>query len=376
MKAREHAIPLFELYLDYSKAFDTVNHGHLWNILEDMGFPPHTIHLISQLYDTQECRVRLNCGLSDWFAPERGVRQGCTNSPDLFNLYTEHVMRTATGKFSSGFNIGGRQISDLRYADDTALLTTSAQEMQLWLNAVNEAGKEYDLQLNVKKTKHMRSNTNDQQAITANDENIEEVNQFVYLGVQLNNNGDRRVEIKRRIGLAKTAITKCDYIWKSSDVSLNSKLSLIKAIGTSVMTYGCEAWVCEPNRNQIEAFEMWYLRRTLGITWKDRKTNNYVLEKSGQKREIYPQIAARKLRYFGHTIRHNSLEKDTMLGMVPNQRKRGRPAARWIDDILHWTGAANVGQATRWAEDRHHWRNLVHRTVSRLKSGSHDRHND
>jgi len=135
-----------------------------------MGFPPQNIHLISQLYDNQECRVRLNCGESDWFSPSRGIGQGCTNSSNLFNLYTEHVMRIAKERFNGGFNIGGQRISDLRYADDTKLLATSAHDIQQWINHVNDVGKEFGLRLNIKKTKLMRSNTLDQTDITVDGE--------------------------------------------------------------------------------------------------------------------------------------------------------------------------------------------------------------
>ena len=153
-KAREWQIPLFLCFIDYKKAFDTVNHNILWKSLKQLGWPTHYIYILSHLYDFQKCRVRLDVGTSDNFMPGKGVRQGCPQSPDLFSIYTEIIMRTALENYTSGFKIGGRTINHLRYADDTVLIATTADNLQTLINQVNEAGKSFQLRLNVKKNEN------------------------------------------------------------------------------------------------------------------------------------------------------------------------------------------------------------------------------
>ena len=122
-KAIEFNRPVYMCFIDYSKAFDTVQHQKLWDTLVSMGFPRHVVELLRTLYDDQESAVRTTCGDSTWFKIEQGVRQGCILSPHLFNAYAEYIMRLALENCSSGISIGGRTINNLRYADDTTLLT-------------------------------------------------------------------------------------------------------------------------------------------------------------------------------------------------------------------------------------------------------------
>ena len=109
-------------FIDYAKAFDCVDHNKLWKILKEMGIPDHLNCLLRNLYAGQEARVRTGHGTIDWFQKGKGVRQGCILSPCLFNLYTESIMRNAgLQETQAGIKIAGRNISNLRYADDTVL---------------------------------------------------------------------------------------------------------------------------------------------------------------------------------------------------------------------------------------------------------------
>ncbi|XP_072051973.1 uncharacterized protein [Amphiura filiformis] len=110
--------PLFLCFIDYSKAFDCVQHGKLWIIMKDMGFSSHVVDLIRSLYKGQEATVRTEGGDSECFTIGQGVRQGCILSPYLFNIYAEHIMRNALDGYEGMVSIGGRQISNLRFADE------------------------------------------------------------------------------------------------------------------------------------------------------------------------------------------------------------------------------------------------------------------
>ena len=119
-----------------------------------MGFPKHVVELVRTLYN-QESAVRTICGDSEWFKIERGVRQGCILSPHLFNAYAEYIMRMALDNCECGINVGGRRINNLRYADDTTLLASNAEDLEHLIERVRLESEKFGLNLNVGKTKVM-----------------------------------------------------------------------------------------------------------------------------------------------------------------------------------------------------------------------------
>ena len=115
-------------FIDYAKAFDCVDHNKLWKILKEMGIPDHLTCLLRNLYTGQEAAVRTRHGTTDWFQIGKGVHQGCILSPCLFNFYAEYIMRNAgLEEAQSGIKIAGRNINNLRYADDTILMAESEE---------------------------------------------------------------------------------------------------------------------------------------------------------------------------------------------------------------------------------------------------------
>ena len=122
-KAREFQKNLYFCFIDYAKAFDYVDHNKLWKILKEMGIPDHMTCLLRNLYAGQEATVRTGHGTTDWFQIGKGVCQGCILSPCIFNLHAEYIMRNAgLNDAQAGIKIAGRNISNLRYADDTTLM--------------------------------------------------------------------------------------------------------------------------------------------------------------------------------------------------------------------------------------------------------------
>ena len=125
-KSREFQKNIF--FIDYTKAFDCVDHKKLWKILKEMGIPDHLTCLLRYLYADQEATVRIGHGTTDWFQIGKGVRQRYILSPCLFNLYAEYIMRNAElDEAQAGIKIAGRNISNLRYADDTTLMAESEE---------------------------------------------------------------------------------------------------------------------------------------------------------------------------------------------------------------------------------------------------------
>ena len=130
-KAREFQKNIYFFFIDYGKAFDCVDHNKLWKILQEMGTPDHLTCLLRNLYAGQEAMVRAGHGTTDWFHSGKGVRQGCILSLCLFNLYAEYIMRNAgLEETQAGIKIARRNISNLRYADDTTLMAESEEELK------------------------------------------------------------------------------------------------------------------------------------------------------------------------------------------------------------------------------------------------------
>ena len=157
-KAREFQKNIYFCFIDYAKAFDCVNHIKLWKILKEMGIPDHLTRLLRNLYVGQEATVRTEHGTTNWFKIRKGVHQGCILSPCLFNLYAEYIMRNAgLDEAHTGINIAGRNINNLRYADDTTLMAESEEELKTLLMKVKEESQKVGLKLNIQKTKIMAS---------------------------------------------------------------------------------------------------------------------------------------------------------------------------------------------------------------------------
>ena len=142
------------IFIDHSKAFDSVNHCELFTTLSQMGFPMHIVRLIQALYTDHEAKIRWNGSHTDSFKIGKGVSQGCFLSPHLFSTYTEQIMRESNVN-EYEIKVGGRKMSNLRYADDTALCTNNHKEATRFINELNKAGEGKSLKLNAKKTKYM-----------------------------------------------------------------------------------------------------------------------------------------------------------------------------------------------------------------------------
>ena len=158
-KATEFQKNIYFCFIDYAKAFDCVDHNKLWKILKEMGsLVDHLSCLLKNLYAGREATVRTGHGTTDWFQTGKGVHQGCILSPYLFNLYAEYIMRNAgLEEAQAGIKIAGRNINNLRYADDTIFMAEGEEELKSLLIKVKEESEKVDLQLNIQETKIMAS---------------------------------------------------------------------------------------------------------------------------------------------------------------------------------------------------------------------------
>ena len=177
-----------------------------------------------------------------------------------------------------GINIAGRNINNLRYADDTTLMAESEEELKSLLMKVKGESEKVVLKLDIQKTKIMASGPITSWQIDG--ETVETVLDFIFLGSKITADGDCSHEIKRRLLLGMKVMTYLDSILKSRDITLPTKVHLVKAMVFPVVMYGCESWTVKKVECQrIDAFELWCWRRLLRVPWTARRSNQSILKK-------------------------------------------------------------------------------------------------
>ena len=180
-------------------------------------------------------------------------------------------------KAKAGIKIAGRNINNLRYADDTTLMAESEEELKSLLLKVKEETEKVGLKLNIQKTKITASGPITSWEIDG--ETVETVSDFIFLSSKITTVGDCSHEIKRRLLLGRKVMTNLDSIFKSRDITLPTKVRLVKPMGFPVVIYGCESWTMKKaERQRIDAFELWCWRRLLRVPWTARRSNQSILK--------------------------------------------------------------------------------------------------
>ena len=246
-KCLEKGKDLYVCFIDYAEAFDRVQNQKAFECLRNTRMDSKDLIVITNLYWNQRACIRNDNEVSDFAEIKRGVRKGCIMSPSLFNLYTESISKSTEGM--PGINISGNIVNNLRYADDTVLFADNEQDFQNIVDTIHRQSKEFGLDINVKKTKTMvisRKAEIPRVSITVNNNLLEQVKEFTYLGQNLCADGKNGGEVRRRIGMAKTKFTQtCQMrkVFTSKKISLaTSKLRLVKCYVYSSLLYCCETW--------------------------------------------------------------------------------------------------------------------------------------
>uniref|UniRef100_A0AAV2JSU2 Reverse transcriptase domain-containing protein n=1 Tax=Knipowitschia caucasica TaxID=637954 RepID=A0AAV2JSU2_KNICA len=316
--------PMYVNFIDYEKAFDSVDRQSLWKLLRHYGVPEKITNIIRKSYEGMTCRIVHGRQLTDAFGVRTGVRQGCLLSPCLFLLAIDWVMKTSTNQMQNGIQWTlWEQLDDLDFADDLALLSHTHQQMQEKTSRVANNSARLGLHINRGKSKVFKINASNNTPITVQGEALEEVDSFTYLGSILDKYGGTDEDVRTRI-----------ETWRTTVVTIK----------------------------RIQVFINSCLRKILKIRWPEKISNEELWTKTNQQ-PVDEAILQRRWRWIGHTLRKSasSITRQSLTWNPQGKRKRGRPRNTWRRDLdadVKQMGKT-WGQLERLAQNRDAWKKLV-----------------
>ena len=324
-------------------------------MLRAIGVNNKIIKIIENMYSKTLCSVVIDGYKTEWFEVLIGVRQGCLLSPTLFNVFLDFVMEEVNClnkdlTFEDNLNM------DLKYADDTTLIASIFELLQLSTTQLEKSCEKFGMKVNGDKCKLF---TEDQRNIILDGLAIEKANSFVFLGSQVPGTSN---DVKRRIALAANAFGNLKKtLWSRKDAGIKNKLRLFYALIVPIAIYASETWaLTKKDARALKVFENNCLRTILGFTRLDRIPISRLHKMTGRSYDIEVMIRKRRLTWFGHMCRlsDDNLVRKSMKGDFKNARGRGRPPKRWTD-LIKGDTALPIATAEKYAKDRIKWRRLV-----------------
>ena len=253
----QHQQDLFHAFVDFKKAFDRVWHAALWSTMKLYNINANLIKVIESLYSKATSAVYYNGSVGEWFRTTVGVRQGCLLSPTLSNIFLERIMTDALENHEGSVSIGGRTITNLRFADDIDALAGKEDELVKLISHLDTTSTKYGMEISAEKTKLMTNNAKGISLdVRIGGQKLETVQSFKYLGSVMTDEGSKQ-EIMSRIAQKIRALTKLKAIWKDKNIALSSKIRLMRSLVISIFLYTCETWTLTAElEKKIQTTEM------------------------------------------------------------------------------------------------------------------------
>lgn len=295
-------------------------------------------------------KVRCSGEVGQEFELEQGVRQGCVLSPLMFLLALEIVLEEANVNAQNGIRWNMfSYLDELAYADDIVIMAHTLAALQDKVDKLLSAAKRVGLNINVRKTKTMRVMSNNVVPIRMNNVNLDDVDQFTYLGAIVSNKGGSEVDIAHRIGKARNTFNSLYRVWRSSSLARPLKLRIFDACVISVLLYGCESWGCTASvSNSLQVFINKCLRRIMNIYYPVVVSNTSLWAMAGNRDPVLATIKQRRWRWIGHILRRDNedVTKQALEWNPQGSRRRGRPCTTWRRTIT--TDLEKAGKS--WGE--------------------------
>ena len=364
-------------FMDLEKAYDRVDREAMWQVMRIYGIGGKVLRGIMSFYDDGRACVRVGGKVSDSFEVKMGLRQGCVMSPWLFNIFMDGVVREVYSRVNGmgvKMSVGGEEewvLSQLLFADDTALVAESAEQLQCLVSEFGRVCKRRKLRVNVDKSKVMSVEVNVGPSllnIVLNGERMEVVNSFKYLGSCFSSGGGVKEDVSMRVGEGMKTFGAMKRVWSARSVTLNVKRELYERIVVPTVMYGSESWGMRvEERKRLDVAEMRCLRSMCGVTRWDRLRNEEVRERVGVPEKMSNRVDRKVLKWFGHVERMGGerLTKRVYMSEVEGVRGRGRPYFRFIDGVRKACADRNLGleEARGMCRDRDEWRRMTDRIV-------------
>ncbi|XP_062532938.1 uncharacterized protein LOC134201709 [Bombyx mori] len=346
---------------NFNKAFDSLEHHYIWESLEQQGVHKKYIRILKNIYGKSTAQIKLE-KLGEEFPIERGVRQGDPISPKIFSAVLELIFRKLDWD-NFGLNVNGDKLSHLRFADDLILFSECPMILERMLQQLADESANAGLTMNITKTKVM-SNSSQKNAIAVNNQELEYVSEYVYLGQLVSPTESMQKEIERRIANTWKKFWSLSEVMKNKEMPMAEKRKVFNVCILPCLTYGCQTWaLTEKQQNKLNICQNGIERSVLGV----RRRDKIELKKiKGETKFGKVQSICRKLkwRWTGHMMRKKK-EKWTRIitEWYPreNKRIRGRQPKRWEDDLKQVAGP----EWLRTAKDRSKWKSLKEAFVER-----------
>ena len=348
-------------FVDFEKAFDSIHRDSMWRILRHYGIPSKLVRLIKGFYLNFQCTVGKD---TDFFDVKTGVRQGCVMSAMLFNIAIDWVMRKTTNGASKGIRWTlFSKLEDLDFADDIALVSHTHQDMQDKTNNLDKYGRQIGLRINTRKTETMTVHVATPSPIKVNGTDLQQTDNFSYLGSIIRPEGGTKEDIRSRLGKARSVFKNMNTVWRSSQYNTGTKLKLYQSCILSTLLYGAECWrITETDLGKLRSFHTTCLRKILRIFWPRRIRNVELIERCSQE-DMENIISKRRWKWIGHVMRRdsNSIVRTALHWTPEGKRKRGRPRMTWRRTVEGEIKEMKQtwGTLTKLAQDRNDWRAFV-----------------